>query len=226
MKKRIAAVIFDLDETLLDRSASIRAFIEEQYVRFLPQLAHIPRERFENSFLALDGFGYTPRQEVYEQLVDELDVAVTAAQFVVDFRENGWRTCLLFPRTRELLQKLRSNGYRTAIITNGSTHSQQAKMERTGLATLVDEVLISEKEGIRKPDPKIFYRACERLCVEPSACLFVGDHPEADISGAQTVGMRTVWRKGHLPWPQDFHLQPDYSIDEISELVEFRLFGL
>jgi putative hydrolase of the HAD superfamily len=54
-------------------------------------------------------------------------------------------------------------------------------------------VLVSGEFGVRKPDPKIFQTAYERLQVQPEDCLMVGDNLTADIEGARNVGMQAVW---------------------------------
>lgn len=221
--RRCTAVLFDLDETLLDRTASIEVFVAGQYERFEPYLAHIPLALYRQRFLALDGHGYVPKDVVYENLVAEFAIAAPADRLLDDFNEHGWRACILFAGALELLGRLRSDGYKLAIITNGSIRSQQAKVQTSGLDQWVDHVLISEEEGIRKPDPEIFHRACRRLQVEPGACIFVGDNPEADVFGAHRVGMRTVWRQGHLTWPAGLPSCADHTIVDLGELANIEL---
>lgn len=216
----IRAVLFDLDETLLDRTASIRQFLDAQYRAFADHLDHIPYETYRDRFLVLDEFGYAPKERVYDRLVNEFALDVPATTLLDDFRENGWRACILFPGARELLQHLRTRGYRLAIVTNGAVSSQQAKVDHAGLADLVDQVLISEAEGVRKPDPIIFQRAVDRLGVQPAECVFVGDNPAADIGGARNVGMKTIWRRGHLPWPEDQPPSADRTITDLALLFE------
>lgn len=70
----------------------------------------------------------------------------------------------------------------------------QARVPEPG--TRFDTILISEIEGISKPDLRIFRRACEQLNTDPAQAVYVGDHPEVDVAGARAAGMRTVWRRG------------------------------
>ena len=83
----------------------------------------------------------------------------------------------------------------------------------------MDTVVISEREGIRKPDPKIFIRAAERVRVPPQQCLFVGDNPEADIGGALAAGMQAVWRRGAIPWPEGLRCSPTATVEALSALL-------
>src|SRR4029450_665152 len=71
---------------------------------------------------------------------------------------------------------------------------QEAKISRLGVSGLMDVVLISEREGVRKPDAEIFHRALGRLGVSPSDAWFVGDNPEDDVAGAAAAGLRSFWR--------------------------------
>jgi putative hydrolase of the HAD superfamily len=109
------------------------------------------------------------------------------------------------------------------LITNGSSEAQRGKLSAADLAGYFAVILISEEQTIRKPEAAIFLRAAEKLGVAPAECLFVGDNPQTDIGGAQQVGIKTVWRKGHLPWPEQLPITPDYTIDELSQLLAITL---
>ena len=215
----IKAILFDLDETLLDRDASILAFLAGQYTRFANALASIPFEHYRDRFQLYDEHGYVAKEIVYGRLVDEFALAFDPSELVKDFYANSWNPCILFPGSIELLQSLRRSGYQLGIITNGSIRTQRPKIEQGGLAQLADMALISEAEGIRKPDAAIFLRATEQLGVEPHECVMVGDNPVADIGGALAVGMKGVWRRGYLPWPADLPVQPHLIVKEVAELL-------
>jgi putative hydrolase of the HAD superfamily len=82
---------------------------------------------------------------------------------------------------------VRERGLRTAICTNnvreyGGWWRQSIPIE------LIDEVIDSSEEGVRKPQPEIYLRSAARLGVEPEACVFADDLPE-NVEGARAVGM-------------------------------------
>jgi putative hydrolase of the HAD superfamily len=88
---------------------------------------------------------------------------------------------------------------------------------RYGLDRFLDASVFSSEAGWRKPDPRIFREAMNRLKAEPAETVFVGDRLYDDISGAQAVGMRAVQtRQFRQEADPDFH--PDAVIDHISEL--------
>jgi putative hydrolase of the HAD superfamily len=93
------------------------------------------------------------------------------------------------------LRWLRNHQLKLGIVTNGSIAAQEPKIQRLGLAALMDTVLISEREGVRKPEAEIFNRALDRLGVDAASAWFVGDHVDADIRGASEAGLTAVWRR-------------------------------
>ena len=62
----------------------------------------------------------------------------------------------------------------------------------TPFASLFDASILSFEVGMVKPDPGIYRLACERLGVEPSECLFIGDGGSGELTGATDVGMDAV----------------------------------
>jgi putative hydrolase of the HAD superfamily len=86
-----------------------------------------------------------------------------------------------------LLRGLRDRGVKRGLITNGQP-TQRVKVEAMRLTSLLEVMVISEEVGMKKPDPRIFRMALERLGVDASEAVFVGDNLELDIAG-----MRAVW---------------------------------
>ena len=213
----IKAVLFDLDETLLDREAMIDRFLVGQYARLASQT--LSYEVYSVRFKELDQHGYADRYQVFQTLAAEFSLPFSVEELLADFRRHIWQSSQPFPDTYHVLKQLRSRGYPLGLITNGSSEAQRGKLYATDLAIYFDVILISEEEKIKKPDPAIFLRAAAKLHVSPSECVFVGDNPQADIAGAHRAGMQTVWRKGHMAWPEQLPLVLGYTIDELSQLL-------
>lgn len=95
-----------------------------------------------------------------------------------------------YPDAAGVLRDLRGAGVRVGVISNIAFDIRPA-FERIGAAQYVDEFLLSFHEGVIKPDPKLFLRACERLEVSPENALMIGDSADAD-GGAAEVGCRVV----------------------------------
>ena len=74
--------------------------------------------------------------------------------------------------------------------------------------------MVSEWEGMKKPDPEIFLRALEKLNVSAQESIFIGDHPENDVKAAQNVGMKGIWKQDDQ-WE---HVEADAVVYDLSEL--------
>lgn len=80
-----------------------------------------------------------------------------------------------------------------AIISNGPTALQREKLTRSGLDGLFDPVLCGLDDGVRKPDPHLYWRGCSTLNTPPDRCLYVGDDWTNDIAGARQAGLHPIW---------------------------------
>lgn len=96
-------------------------------------------------------------------------------------------------------------------------------LEDYGLHAHLDAIVISEEVGIRKPRLEIFETVLEELRVEAHEVLHVGDSLSADVAGAASMGIRSVWVTRRVKDP-DAALashrgpRPDYQIDDLAEL--------
>lgn len=191
---KICAVLFDLDETLLDRTQSLMQFVEQQYTRFDVHLRHIPKETFVQRFVALDARGVVWKDQVYQQLiVEQKIIGIDWQTLLDDYMAHFAASCVGFPHLQEMLEALAARGYTLGIVTNGRSPFQERNIVALGIEHCFSVILVSEAEGVRKPEPEIFLRAAQRLGVRVEEVVFVGDNPQADIAGAQRCGMRAIW---------------------------------
>jgi putative hydrolase of the HAD superfamily len=131
------------------------------------------------------------------------------------FRAFYPKRCKLDTDAVQTFQTLRADGMKLALVTNGPVEWQSRKIECMNIARFFDSILISEAEGVQKPDARIFGRALERCDVAASETIFVGDHPENDIAGSAAAGLTPVWKR--VPY-WDVPTQV-YRIDRLSELL-------
>lgn len=187
----ITTVIFDLDQTLLNRTATFTRFLEQQYGRFKHELATISPADYVSAILQRDNNGYTPKQDVYDQLCQEWQLAI-AAELLADFHKNYGFEPVLNERAIEVLEKL-SQSYVLGLITNGRTKGQNSKIDHAGIRHFFEVIKISETESIKKPDPRIFERCLHDLGTTAEQAVYIGDHPDKDVAAAQAVGMKGIW---------------------------------
>ncbi|MEG0451068.1 MAG: HAD family hydrolase [Lysinibacillus sp.] len=211
----IKAVIFDLDGTLLNRDESVKVFIDRQYDRLHKQLDQIPKEKYVTRFIELDNRGYVWKDKVYQQLVNEFeDVDITWEELLQDYIGEFKNNCIPFPNLKRMLEELKSNNLVLGMITNGYGQFQMDNIKALGIEKYFDVILISEWEGIKKPDPRIFNKALEKLDVSANESMFVGDHPENDVKAAQNLGIKGIWKKD-IHWN---NVEADFMIDDLAEI--------
>jgi putative hydrolase of the HAD superfamily len=213
----IKAVLFDLDGTLYDRDRLAAELFEQQYASFASELRGVSRERFMLDVLAMDAHGHGPKESGYAALGESwgLDAALTS-RLLAHFFESYDRHCYLTDDVRRTLDDLRGRKFKLGVITNGGSAMQRRKLAALGIDRGFDAILVSEEEGVRKPDAEIFRRALARLEVEAGEAMFVGDHPVADVEGAHRAGLLAVWK--FVPyWPPVVAHAP--VIRELSEVI-------
>ncbi|MBN6888757.1 HAD family hydrolase [Cytobacillus horneckiae] len=211
----IKAVIFDLDGTLLNRDESVKMFIQNQFDRLDKLVNHIPKEKYVRRFIELDNRGYVWKDKVYQQLVNEFEITdITWEELLQDYLSQFKKNCISFPNLNSMLEELRTNNLVLGLITNGKGQFQMDNIKAMGIEKFFEIILVSEWEGIKKPDPQIFKRALDQLNVSPNECIFVGDHPDNDVKAARNVGMKGIWKRDF----QSNNVEADFIVDDLGEL--------
>ncbi|TDL76102.1 HAD family hydrolase [Peribacillus frigoritolerans] len=211
----IKAVIFDLDGTLLNRDESVKKFIDNQYERLNKWVNHTPKEKYITRFIELDNRGYVWKDKVYQQLTEELEITgVTWEDLLQDYISQFKNNCIPFRKLFEMLEELRNKNFILGMITNGIGQFQMDNIKALGIEKYFQTILVSEWEGLKKPDPNIFLRALKQLDVSPNQSVYVGDHPENDVKAAQNVGMKGIWKKD-IQWN---NFATDLMIDDLGKL--------
>lgn len=210
----LRAVYFDLDRTLLDRDTSVISFASAQFEAFRARLDGVARDAFVNAFVRLDARGSVWKDLVYQRMTLELGVrSVSWEELFADFDARIAQHYVPFSGMHETLEELVRH-YRLGLISNGRTEFQNRTINQLNLGSYFSVILISEAEGVRKPDREIFHRALRRLDIAPVEAAYVGDHPVTDMRAAREVGMLSIWKRN-----DDFReVLCDHIIDELREL--------
>ena len=186
--------LFDLDNTLLDRRASFRAFAAAFIGARFPE-GNLPDylESMIALMEALDDDGYGKKSVLYETVVEKWNLKdVTAGELTAIHYQAFARYVAPDPDMAEVLDALAPR-YLLGLVTNGTSEGQNAKIDNLGIRDRFGAVVVSGDLGIHKPDPRIFHLCLERLGVAPDRAVYVGDHEGNDVRGAQDAGLRAIW---------------------------------
>jgi putative hydrolase of the HAD superfamily len=167
----------------------------------------------------------TPRDSI-AYICRKLDVDVSearveqAARVRLDYTVRSFR-----PRAGavEVLTRLKSDGYKTGLISDCSGEIPRIWND-TPFTPLLDVTVFSCQAGIKKPDPRIYLMATEQLAVKPEECLYIGDGSSRELTGASQVGMHPVLIRLPDDAEADAHRvdaeTDDWDGPEISSLKE------
>jgi putative hydrolase of the HAD superfamily len=214
------AILFDLDETLTDRTQSIGHYSKRFQGDFADHLASTTVSTIAAALLTADVRGYRPHDDVLRDFSQRLPWR--SVPEVARLRRH-WETC--FPRSvvarvglAETLSALQAQGIHLGIVTNGEVRFQEPKITQLAIGRYLSTVVISEAVQVQKPDPRIFAQALAAIGCAAWHTWFVGDHPVNDVLGAAAVGLRPIWLTGVQPWPPEYPA-PTWQIAALGELV-------
>ncbi|WP_299129558.1 YjjG family noncanonical pyrimidine nucleotidase [uncultured Winogradskyella sp.] len=203
MTTDIKHVFFDLDHTLWDFDknsgltfdkifkrnnidVNLNAFLEVYEPINLRYWKLYREEQISKSNLrygrlkdAFDAVGI----EVKDELINHLSIAYI--EHLTTFNH-------LFEGTLEILNYLKDK-YVLHIITNGFEEAQERKMKNSNIRDYFKTVTNSDMVGVKKPNPKIFNFALDLAKALPTESIMIGDSLEADIEGADQIGMDTIY---------------------------------
>lgn len=122
------------------------------------------------------------------------------------------------------LDTLQEGGYHLGLVSNaGDTRDVLQLTEKFGIVQYFDFVITSAECGYRKPHPRIFELALERWGYMPDEIAMVGDRLEADVRGAQPLGIYTIWITRRAKKIEPPPIKPDCSVSSLSEIPSLLL---
>ena len=126
-----------------------------------------------------------------------------------------------FPGAEDTLKYLNEQNVALALVTNGQSQKQRAKIKRFRLERFFSSILIEGELGYGKPNEAVYLRALDELNLRPESVWFVGDNLEWDVEGPQKLGIFGIWNDyGKRGLPPSSKIIPDRIITNISELVK------
>ncbi|MCP4423845.1 MAG: noncanonical pyrimidine nucleotidase, YjjG family [Chloroflexi bacterium] len=158
------------------------------------------------------------RTERFARLFTAINVQADTSAFAAQYLHHLANGTRLIDGAEELMGRLNGR-YRLALITNGLKDVQRPRLAQSVLADAFDAVIISDEEGVAKPDPALFDIAFARMGQPAKAdVLIIGDSLTSDMQGGVNYGIDTCWfnpagraLKGQL--------KVRYEISHLSELL-------
>jgi len=220
----IQAVLFDLDNTLTHRDLTAQAYSRYLAEYYAPALKQVESDKIIEIVRRIDNGGY-PKKELLTHGSIGASAAYALLQELswlnpptIDELAHFWfsqfgRFAVEMPAAEQVLTQLKDEGYQLAIVSNGGHDTRLNTIRGLGIENYFDEIISSGLVGFNKPQPEIFQITAERLGVQPSQCLYIGDHPINDVQGATEAGMHALWMQG-------FHADAEHIQYKIQQLPE------
>ena len=148
-----------------------------------------------------------------------------ARDFAAYYSELRATTALAFEDSAPVLEALRADGYRLAVITNGPGDIQRHKLAIAGLDSYFDAVIASTDVGAGKPDRIVFEAALEATGAEAASTWHIGDNLSTDVGGALDAGLKAAWlnRSGEVRGAE--HPAPDAELTTLESCCRFWALG-
>lgn len=229
------AMLLDLDDTIIEFASSAAPCWRDVCEKFAPACGVAPERLLETLDAYRAWFWSDPerhrlgrlnmaaarRHVVGETLrrlgIDRPALIPAIADAFAEARDAALR---LFPEALGVLKWLGDRGVALALITNGESGEQRAKIERFGLAPFFHYIQVEGEFGAGKPEARVYEHVLRTLRVPPAEAWMVGDNLEWDVKGAQQVGIFGIWRDvagAGLPSPSPAH--PDRIIRSLTDLL-------
>ncbi|MBI4055093.1 MAG: HAD-IA family hydrolase [Elusimicrobia bacterium] len=218
----IRAVIFDIDNTLMDFMRMKRASVEAAVDAMIDAGLMIQKERMKEKIFNVYWKEGIEDQQIFDKVLlqefGQIDYKILAAG-ILGYRRAKEGHMSLYPHVHMTLTHLVRMGMKMAVISDAPRLPVWMRIVGLGLQHYFDHVITFDDTGQKKPSPKPFLLALELLGTSPSQTLMVGDWAERDIVGAKGLEMKTAFAR----YGDEFgtvESGADFELADILELVD------
>lgn len=217
----IRAIVFDLDNTLVDFMKMKHDAVEAAIDGMIDAGFDLPREAVRARIDAIYQEQGLEFQRVFDTLLESqlgrIDPKILASGIVAYRRARG-SALVLYPHVQMTLLELAKRGIKLGVVSDAPQAQVWLRLCELSLQHVFDAVVTFEDTRERKPSPAPFRAILGRLEVAPGEALMVGDWAERDVVGGKSLGMKTVFaRYGDTFGTQESGA--DYDIEDVFELV-------
>ena len=219
-KIQVAAVIFDLDGTLIDSIDIYFSIVENALERL--GLPPVPRSKI---LAAAESEDFKWELVLPQDVLDRRENIIDEAWAVINeiapqmFAED----LDIIAGADDIVKKIAAKGLKIGLVTSTQKHYLETKMvplKNTGADKLIEIAITSDDVIKRKPAPDPLLACARQLELRPASCVYIGD-TTTDMQSGKAAGMKTV---GVLTGFDDYDAlkkeEPDAIIDSVADLTE------
>lgn len=214
LKTKKASLLFDIDNTLVDRDAAFHAYIQNFISRNRDAFSDQDMLQVHAEMIALDCHGRKDRKLFCHEVLQRFPGLPYST-------ESLWEDHKSLPEfvkpdsvLNALLERL-SADYQLMIISNGSANMQRRKLHQAGLTAYFEHIFISAEVGYAKPDTRLFSHALS--CAHHASVIMIGDDYINDMQPAIAMQLKTVFIN---PENETVAVKPDHQLSGIHDLEE------
>ena len=221
----IQAVIFDLDNTLLDfmnmKTKAVESAVHGMIEAGLQMEKSIAKKTIFTIYEE-KGWEY---QEVFDDFIQKelgkIDYKILASG-IVAYRKAREASLILYPNVNSTLITLSKWGLKLGVVSDAPSREAWMRICSVNLHHIFDAIVTFHDTGMHKPSPEPFEKISSLLKVPPKNSLMVGDWPERDVIGAKKLGMKTVFAKYGDVFSTE-NSGADYDVMDIKEILSIIL---
>lgn len=218
----IKAIIFDLDNTLVDFMQMKRQAIDAATFAMIDAGLRLTPEEIKERINTIYNERGMEFQNVFDQLLydifNKVDYKILSAG-IIAYRRAREAALVPYPHVYLTFTELMKRGLKLAVVSDAPAREAWLRLCYLNFHHIFDVVVTFEDTGERKPHPAPFLQALKRLGVKAEESLMLGDWAERDMIGAAQVGIKTAFaRYGDTFGTIITHA--DYEIQDIKDLLE------
>lgn len=217
----IRAVVFDVDNTLVDFRKWKNAAVDAAVVAMIDAGLDLTQEQARRKIFAIYDEKGIEYQGVFDDFLHDvlgyIDHRILAAG-IVAYRRAREGALVSYPHVNLALLRLFRMHLKLAVVSDAPRMQVWMRLVQLGVDMFFDTVVTFDDTGVRKPAPEPFRKALELMQVQPAEAVMVGDWAERDIVGAKTLGMYTVFAR----YGDEFGTKvsgADFEVSDVLELI-------
>ncbi len=220
----IKAIIFDLDNTLIDFWAFKTKSVDAAVNAMIKAGLDVSKKKAMKIIRLLykkHGMEYKYIfQELLKKTTGKIDYKILS-HALVSYRKTRGNLLVSYRGVKPTLAALKKKGYKLAIISDAPKIKAWVRLVSMNIENFFDVVITFDDTNQKKPHFMPFKKALQKLEIKPIECLMVGDNIKRDVIGAKAVGMKTVFAKyGYMGKFKKRRMHADFEISKVEDILK------